>query len=375
MKTPLITIVIVCIIHFTISAQSQVKVSTTTNGVTLIERHPNAENTLSRAKAGTLNVLRGKNTFLGNQVGNTNALFYGEFNDKLIMVDGHQKIMNDDPTKVGLDVITMTSSTPLLPAIRGANINTPDSGIGIEGFGGSTGVQGAAAGTGVGQYFGVTGVSAGANNGTNYGVFGLARFGETNYGIYGLSQGGSGSYAGYFSGKLNVRLTAADSLGFRVETVTGENLFSVVRDGDVIVEQNLKVKNNVQFDKALTITENLEVDGEILANSGIKINDVDPGDQDDDIINKTTPLKYFINVNGTFPSSSNASDNLGTLLGEIKLLPYSIVVPAGWLPCEGQELSISTNPALFSLLGTKFGGDGQTNFRIPDMRNAVPNHN
>ena len=48
--------------------------------------------------------------------------------------------------------------------------------------------------------------------------------------------------------------------------------------------------------------------------------------------------------------------------------------PRGWAFCNGQLLSIAQNTALFSLLGTTFGGNGQTNFALPDLRSRVPLH-
>ena len=48
--------------------------------------------------------------------------------------------------------------------------------------------------------------------------------------------------------------------------------------------------------------------------------------------------------------------------------------PRGWAFCNGQILSIAQNTALFSLLGTTFGGNGQTTFALPDMRSRVPIH-
>ena len=55
------------------------------------------------------------------------------------------------------------------------------------------------------------------------------------------------------------------------------------------------------------------------------------------------------------------------VLGQI--MPFAgSVVPRGWAPCNGQLLSISQNSALFSLLGTYYGGDGTTNFALPDLR-------
>jgi microcystin-dependent protein len=54
-------------------------------------------------------------------------------------------------------------------------------------------------------------------------------------------------------------------------------------------------------------------------------------------------------------------------LGEIRLVPYNFA-PKGWAFCDGQILSISQNTALFSLLGTTYGGNGQTTFALPDLR-------
>jgi microcystin-dependent protein len=58
-------------------------------------------------------------------------------------------------------------------------------------------------------------------------------------------------------------------------------------------------------------------------------------------------------------------------LGDIVLFSFDFA-PSHWMTCEGQTLSISTNQALFALLGAKFGGNGITTFCLPDLRNAVP---
>jgi len=56
-------------------------------------------------------------------------------------------------------------------------------------------------------------------------------------------------------------------------------------------------------------------------------------------------------------------------VGEIKLLPYvNGRNPYGWLPCEGQTMQITANQALYSLIGTTYGGDGKTTFKLPDLR-------
>jgi len=48
--------------------------------------------------------------------------------------------------------------------------------------------------------------------------------------------------------------------------------------------------------------------------------------------------------------------------------------PAGWMFCEGQLLPISENEALFNLIGTTYGGDGQSTFALPDLRGRLPIH-
>lgn len=54
-------------------------------------------------------------------------------------------------------------------------------------------------------------------------------------------------------------------------------------------------------------------------------------------------------------------------VGQICLFPFNFA-PRGWALCEGQLLPISQNTALFSLLGTTYGGNGRSNFALPDMR-------
>jgi microcystin-dependent protein len=60
-------------------------------------------------------------------------------------------------------------------------------------------------------------------------------------------------------------------------------------------------------------------------------------------------------------------------LGELKLMSFSFA-PKAWAQCNGQLLPINQNQALFSLLGTMYGGNGQTTFGLPDMRGRVPIH-
>src|SRR5205085_3430055 len=60
-------------------------------------------------------------------------------------------------------------------------------------------------------------------------------------------------------------------------------------------------------------------------------------------------------------------------LSEIRIMSF-VFPPKGWALCDGQLLPINQNQALFSLLGTTFGGDGRVNFALPDLRGRVPIH-
>ncbi|MGZ4107821.1 MAG: phage tail protein [Tumebacillaceae bacterium] len=60
-------------------------------------------------------------------------------------------------------------------------------------------------------------------------------------------------------------------------------------------------------------------------------------------------------------------------LSEVRMFAGNFA-PRGWALCQGQLLSIAQNEALFSLLGTTYGGDGQTTFALPDLQGRVPIH-
>ena len=60
-------------------------------------------------------------------------------------------------------------------------------------------------------------------------------------------------------------------------------------------------------------------------------------------------------------------------VAEIRIFPFNFA-PKGWALCDGQILPLSQNTALFSLLGTTYGGDGKTNFALPDLQGSAPMH-
>ncbi|HPE96510.1 MAG: tail fiber protein [Chitinophagales bacterium] len=73
-------------------------------------------------------------------------------------------------------------------------------------------------------------------------------------------------------------------------------------------------------------------------------------------------------VTTLFVGGAKAQD---AMLGEVRLFAGSFA-PRGWAFCDGQILNISEYSALFSIIGTYYGGDGRTTFALPDLRGAVP---
>lgn len=71
------------------------------------------------------------------------------------------------------------------------------------------------------------------------------------------------------------------------------------------------------------------------------------------------------------PNSASAGSD--PYVGEISYVAFDYA-PIGWLQCDGQTLAITQYQALFALIGTRFGGNGTTNFMLPDMRGRVPAH-
>ena len=62
-----------------------------------------------------------------------------------------------------------------------------------------------------------------------------------------------------------------------------------------------------------------------------------------------------------------------TFVGEIRMFAGNFA-PAGWMFCNGQLLPISENEVLFNVIGTTYGGDGETTFALPDLRGRIPLH-
>ena len=84
-------------------------------------------------------------------------------------------------------------------------------------------------------------------------------------------------------------------------------------------------------------------------------------------------INYIIALTGVFPSPNGGQSGGDAIIGEIRIFAGNFV-PGGWAFCNGQLMSISQNQALFSILGTTYGGDGSTTFSLPDLRGRAPIH-
>ena len=93
----------------------------------------------------------------------------------------------------------------------------------------------------------------------------------------------------------------------------------------------------------------------------------------------TLGIEYIISLNGVYPDHdpdgdpnlSAPPDRTQPFLGEIKAVPIGFL-PQGWVPCDGRLLPLSQYSALFGMIGQTYGGDGKTNFALPDLQGRVP---
>jgi hypothetical protein len=84
-------------------------------------------------------------------------------------------------------------------------------------------------------------------------------------------------------------------------------------------------------------------------------------------------VSFIIATEGINPLGFTGTSYTQQILGEIRMFA-SPFVPNGWALCNGQLLQINQNQSLFSLIGATYGGNGQFNFALPDLRGAAPVH-
>lgn len=169
--------------------------------------------------------------------------------------------------------------------------------------------------------------------------------GGTSYTITGTSQLLSVPYALYAESTEELdpffNLSVASDITAEDTTRWGSNGLPMAEDGNIVTYDG-----NNWLAKDLVVTTN-------NTGNGVAVNNMQP----------SLALNYCISLVGIYPSR-NSSD---PFVGEIQLFGFNFT-PRGFASCSGQLLPIAQNSALFSLLGTIYGGDGRTTFGLPDLR-------
>ncbi|CAH0994091.1 hypothetical protein EMA8858_00198 [Emticicia aquatica] len=144
---------------------------------------------------------------------------------------------------------------------------------------------------------------------------------------------------------------------------------------------SIDLYNRIVEVNGLTKTNNLQIANGGSSRDFLVKNDVN-GNVGFTKGNNRVGINYIIALQGIFPSrdlmssrvkSIDGVTGLDPFIGEITMFAGNFA-PRGWALCNGQLLLIGDNVALFSLLGTTYGGDGRTTFALPDLRAATPVH-
>lgn len=132
------------------------------------------------------------------------------------------------------------------------------------------------------------------------------------------------------------------------------------------VQKPVIEKWNDETEKILSSKTTGPVPGDFVVRSSTGKNDYRKG-------HTGIGLQYIICTAGTFPSAYATPGTPGPFISEIRILSavQAGSIPAGWLPCDGQLVSITQYNTLFALIGTQYGGDGRYNFALPDLRGAT----
>lgn len=290
--------------------------------------------------------------WIANSIGDsTQALIYGEFDSDYLRLNAKVNVSDDllieQNHGIGVGIVD-----PLFPL----DIELPSSRIKVKSTDDLNDFAGILTESNTRQFFiGTQGTFETSNPTSGFQIYdntaSAQRFVIDETGNVGIAvsqptaklevQAENGSYGIHSKGKVKITPNSADSEVVKVEDENGATALLVKADGTTVIKDLELEADGLTFDNGNTVK-------------------------------KAVQMRYFISLNGLYPSFSGGT-NEGTLIGEIKLVPYTGDL-SGWQECDGTLLSIANNAALFSLIGNTYGGDGMTTFAVPDMREAIPYH-
>lgn len=202
--------------------------------------------------------------------------------------------------------------------------------------------------------------------GNAYTLFGSSQLLSVPYALYAKNAGNG------FSGNYN-DLTNKPT---KISTFTNDAAYIKTETDPVFgasVAKNIKAADTLRWGKKLPVGKSgdlLTYDGtNWIASDVVYTSTVVGASQPFSILPPYLCVNYCIATEGVFP----ARDGLDPFLAEIMIFAGNFV-PRGYAFCDGQLLSLAQNTALFSLLGTMYGGNGQTTFALPDLRGRFAMH-
>ena len=202
--------------------------------------------------------------------------------------------------------------------------------------------------------------------GTRYGGDGTTTFALPN--VQGRTIIGAGSGAGLTPRSLGeTGGTENAALSLAQMPTHSHNLQAVTEFGNSnMAAANILARGSHSYADRVFSSQNANVDMHSSAISSTG------GDQPHTNLQPYLNLTCIIALVGNFPSEGGAGGGI-PMISEIRWFAHD-VVPGNWNRCDGTLLDIAQNPALFSLIGTTFGGDGETNFAIPDLQGRSGMH-
>jgi len=263
-----------------------------------------------------------------------------KFSYQAIVRDAEENLVTNAPIGVQISILE-GSATGTALYVETHTSNTNENGLmSIEIGSGTTNDDFSAIDWSAGPYFIKT--ETDPDGGINYSISGTSQLLSVPYALFATTAAQAPDETDpVFGESVAGNISAADT------TRWGSSPLPVAQAGNIITYDG-----NNWIAKDLVISSN-------DTGGGQAVNNMQP----------SLALNYCIALQGIYPSRSSDTP----FLGEIELYGFNFT-PRGFASCNGQLLPIAQNTALFSLLGTIYGGDGRTTFGLPDLRGRTPMH-